>query len=238
VNATDLALASGIMALGALVQGGVGFGAGLIAVPLLVMIEPRLVPGPALLCGVTLSLLIGWRDRAQLDWHSVAWAFAGRIPGTVVGALILSKLSNWGAELLIGGAVLLGVFASGTRVRVSPTRVALGSAGFAAGIMGTATAIGGPPIALVYQHQSGSRLRATLSAFFVLGGLLSATALALIGRLGRQEVVLGLGLLPGVLGGYAASGLLARFLDRGHTRRAVLALCSAVGVLLILRALR
>jgi hypothetical protein len=237
MSGAELATASLVMALGALVQGGVGFGALLIAAPLLVMIDPRLVPGPALVCGFGLSLLIGWRERADLDWRSVGWAFAGRIPGAGVGALILSHLPTSGVELLIGASVLLGVFTSASPRRFEPTPVALGSAGFLAGVMGTATAIGGPPIALVYQHQSGSQLRATLSAFFVMGSLISAIALALIGRLGPQEIGLGLWLLPGTVAGYATSKHLARFLDRGHTRRAVLALSAGVGLALILRAL-
>lgn len=225
------------MALGALVQGGVGFGALLIAAPLLVMLDPALVPGPALLCGFTLSLLIGWRDRAALDWPSVGWAFAGRIPGAGVGAWILSKLPAGALELLIGASVLLGVFASASTRRFEPGPAALGAAGFVAGITGTITAIGGPPIALVYQHQSGAQMRATLSAFFVMGSLLSALALALVGRFGAHELRMGLWLLPGTLAGYAASSRLARLLDRGHTRRAVIALSALAGSALILRAL-
>jgi uncharacterized membrane protein YfcA len=142
-----------------------------------------------------------------------------------------------GIELLIGASVLLGVFSSASPQRFDPTPVALGSAGFVGGVMGTATAIGGPPVALVYQHQTGSRLRATLSAFFVIGGAVSAIALALVGRLGPEEIRMGLWLLPGTLVGYAASTQLARLLDRGYTRRAVLGLCTAVGLVLILRVL-
>jgi uncharacterized membrane protein YfcA len=225
------------MALGALVQGGVGFGALLIAAPLLVIIDACLVPGPALVSGLVLSLLVGWRDRSDLDWPSLGWALGGRVPGAAVGALILANLPASGVELLIGASVLLGVFSSASPKRISPTPVALGSAGFLAGIMGTATAIGGPPIALVYQHQPGSQLRATLSAFFLIGGALSAIALALVGRLGAHEIGMGLWLIPGTLVGYAASTHLARLIDRGYTRRAVLGLCTAVGLVLILRVL-
>src|SRR5262249_44558883 len=108
-------------------------------------------------------------------------------------------------------------------------------AGFAAGVMGTATSVGGPPVALIYQHQSGARLRATLSGFFLMGSLLSIATLALIGRFGPEQLRLGLALLPRPLAGYAASAPLARLLDRGFTRAAVLALCGISGLVLIVR---
>ena len=39
--------------------------------------------------------------------------------------------------------------------------------------MGSITSIGGPPMALVYQHRTGPELRATLALFFVFGSSLS-----------------------------------------------------------------
>ena len=46
-------------------------------------------------------------------------------------------------------------------------------AGAASGVMGTATAIGGPPMALVWQRNSGARLRGTMSGFFLVGSAMS-----------------------------------------------------------------
>jgi uncharacterized membrane protein YfcA len=234
LNGLEIAAASAVIALGSLVQGGIGFGSLLIAAPLLVLIEPALVPGPALLSGFVLALLIAGRDRGGLEWRSVGWALGGRIPGSAVGALLLTVLPADGFPLLVGITVLGGVLASVTRLRLRPTRVTLTAAGFVSGITGTTTSVGGPPMALVYQHRAGEQLRATLSGFFVMGSLLSAATLALVGRFGAREIELGLLLLPATIAGFAVSGPLARSLDRGYTRAAVLGLSAGSGLVLIL----
>jgi hypothetical protein len=237
VSGVELAAASAVIGLGALVQGGVGFGSLLIAAPLLVLIDPTLVPGPVLVPGVVLSLVMGGRDFGAIHFGSIGWAFAGRVPGSVVGALVLAALPPRGFELLVGVTVLLGVLASMGYWRLRPTPVTLVVAGFVAGITGTATSVGGPPLALVYQHESGRSLRGMLAGFFVMGCLLSAVTLSFVGRFGMRELVAGSLLVPGTLLGYALSPPLVRWLDRGYTRAAVLGLSAAAGLVLVFRRL-
>ena len=74
--------------------------------------------------------------------------------------------------------------------------------------MGTASSIGGPPMALVYQHGPGDRLRATLGAYFVAGATMSLSALAVVGRFGPTEAWLGAALVPGIVLGFTASNRL------------------------------
>jgi uncharacterized membrane protein YfcA len=105
------------------------------------------------------------------------------------------------------------------------------------GFAGTIASVGAPPMAIVYQHESGPRIRGTLSAFFVIGTVMSIGALILVDRLGASEVALALKMLPGLLLGFAISRRLALVLDRGHTRNAVLMLASMGGLVLILREL-
>ena len=44
--------------------------------------------------------------------------------------------------------------------------------------MATAAGLGGPPVALVYQRANGLRLRGTLAAYFIVGTVMSLSALA------------------------------------------------------------
>ena len=50
-----LLLATLVMAFGALVQGVLGFGGALVSVPLLLLMDPRLVPGPTTVAGTVLT---------------------------------------------------------------------------------------------------------------------------------------------------------------------------------------
>lgn len=55
---TSVILASGlVVALGALVQGAVGYGMALVAAPLLVLFDPALVPVPLILLATVHSVL-------------------------------------------------------------------------------------------------------------------------------------------------------------------------------------
>ena len=234
---SQLTVASVMTAAGSFVQAGIGFGSLLLAAPLLVLVDPRFVPGPVLVPGLALALLMAWRDRGGIQLGEVAWAFAGRVPGSVVGALILASLSTGAFEVLVGATVVLGALLSVAGLRMRPTPRVLLGAGFVAGITGTTTSIGGPPLALVYQHHGGEALRGTLAGFFVMGSMLSMTTLALVGRFGAYDLLLGMALIPGTVAGYVLSPPFVRWLDRGYTRAAVLGVSIGAGLLLILRRL-
>lgn len=234
---TELALASGVVAAGACLQGALGFGLGLVAAPVLAILDPDLVPGPLLFVGVPLTVMVALRERGALDFRGIRWAIAGRVPGTVAGSAAVALLPDGPLVVLLGVVVLLAVVVSIGGWRVLPTPPALITAGAASGFMGTATSVGGPPMALVYQRHSGPELRSTLAAYFVIGAALSLLMLALAGEFAAREVGLGVALLPGVLAGFALSWVAARVLDRGYTRVAVLAFSALSSSLLIIREL-
>lgn len=227
--------ASLVIGLAAAVQGVAGFGLVLLAAPVVTMLDPRLVPGPMLVAAFVLTIVMAVRDRAGLDVRAVGWAFAGRVPGALLGAWLLAQLDTRALELVVAVTVLAGVAMTASTLRIAITRTALLVAGFVAGVMGTTTAIGGPPIAIVYQHEPGVTVRGTLSGFFVFGSLVSMAALVLVGRFGWQDVRFGLGLLPATLGGYALAQPMTRVVDRGYTRTVVLGVSTAAAAALLLR---
>jgi len=233
LGTSSLALAALATALGAAVQGTVGFGMALVAGPLLALLDPRLVPGPILLATLVFALLTSGREFGHVDRRGVSIALVGRLPGIAVGAFVLARLSNEALARSFAVIVLLAVFLSTLGARWKPTTTALLSAGLLSGIMGTVGAIGGPPIALVYADAEGPRLRSTLALYFALGSALSMVALILVGRFGSPELHATLWLLPGVIAGYLLSSPLRRVLDRGYTRTAILVV-SAVSACLVL----
>jgi len=223
--------------VGSLLQGAVGFGLSLIAAPLVTLIDPMLVPGPLLLAALVLPLLTARRDRSWIDLRGVRWALVGRVPGSMLGAAVLAGLSPRSLSLAIGLVVLAGVAMTASGIRLRPRGPTLLVAGVLSGFMGTTAAIGGPPIALVYQHAEGPRLRGTLAGYFVVAAAISITVLAVAGRFGRHDVIAGLALLPGVIVGYLGSHRAARWVDRGFTRHAVLLVSALAALVLVVRAL-
>ncbi|MEK6687616.1 MAG: sulfite exporter TauE/SafE family protein, partial [Gemmatimonadota bacterium] len=195
-------LATTAVALGALIQGTIGFGLGLFAAPLLILIDPRLVPGPILVSSAVLTVLLARREWHSVQGNDLGWAVAGRVIGTAVAMGAISVLSNERLELLFGLIVLGAVGLTASGLRIYPAPRTLGLVGIVSGFMGTLTSIGGPPIALLYQHETGPRIRATLSVFFIVGVGLSLAGLAGVGRFGMIELKLGGYLIPGILVGY------------------------------------
>ena len=223
--------------VGSTLQSSIGIGLGILGSPILVLLDDRFAPGPILLSALVLTALITWREGKAIDLRGLQWAFTGRIVGTLVAGAVLAALPAGRMAIVFGGLVLLAVAmnVSGFRFRVRP--VALVGAGALSGIMGTIAAVGGPPMALLYQDVKGPRLRATLSSFFLAGTILSLATLFAVGRLGPYELELTLVLLPSIIFGFITSRWTIGIVDRGHTRPAVLALAAVAGLVVIARQL-
>lgn len=231
----QLVLAALAAAAGAVVQGAVGFGFALVAAPLWALIDPRLVPGPATVASVGFGLLNVRRTRGgYADWSGTRWAGVGLVPGTAAAGALLAVLTPRLVAAGVGVLVLVAVLVSIWGIEFRRTPGAMLAVGAVSGFMGTAATVGGPPIALAYQHEPGPVIRATLARFFLFAALLAIPALVAAGRLGPGELLAGLALLPGVAVGFVLSRRLHGPLDRGWARPAVLTIAalSAAGVLL------
>lgn len=233
----ELALAAAVVAVGALVQGSIGFGMNVVAAPLAVLIDPAFVPGPLLVTSTLLVMLAAVREHRHIEFRGVGWTFAGRIPGTVLGGLAVAVLADDSLELLFGGLLLVGVGLTASRLRIERTATTMAGTGFVSGLMGTATSVGGPPIALVYQREVGPVIRGTLSAIFLVGSAISLGTLAAVGELGTGEIGTGLALMPGVAVGYLASSLAIKVLDRRSLRPVVLTVAALAALAVLVRAL-
>ena len=234
---TDLVGAAAIVMVGATLQGSVGFGIGMLAAPLLVLIDPRLVPGPLLASALVLTLLVAFRERRAIDFGGMGWALAGRVPGTLLGAVTLTFIPPDEMALLVGALVFLAVGLIGSGLRVERTGRTLLAAGTLSGFTGTTASIGGPPIAILYQDSPGETIRGTMSSFFTVGLVISLSSLAVVGRFGAEEIHRAAFLMPGAVVGFVISRRIAPLLDRGYTRTAILAVSAIAALSAIVQAL-
>ena len=233
----DILIASVTVLIGSTLQGSVGFGMGLLAAPVLILIEPRFVPAPILLSTFCLTSFLAVREWDAIDVDGLRWAVVGRTGGTILAGFVLAVLPNDWMMLVLGLFVLFGVAMSMSGLKVKPTRLVLLWAGALSGVMGTIASIGGPPIALVYQDAPGARIRATMSCLVWVGTIMSLIVLWLVGRFGETELRLTLILLPGLFLGVFVSRWTAHVVDRGSTRAAVLSVAGLAGLVVVLRQL-
>jgi uncharacterized membrane protein YfcA len=228
-------LASLIILAGCVVQGSIGIGLGLLGAPLLVLIEPRLLPGPLLFCSLILTTLVTYRDWHGVRFADLGWALPGRLLGTAIALLVLRAVSPERVGVFVGVAVLAGVAFTASGLHLPPRPGTLLGAGTLAGFFGTTTSVGGPPMAIIYQREPGPRIRGTLSAFFVVGVLVSLGGLHVVGRYGALELRLSLLVAPAAVAGFLLSRRSALWVDQGRTRAAVLFASAAAGVVVVLR---
>jgi uncharacterized membrane protein YfcA len=225
------------MALGAWVQGGVGFGAALVTAPLLALIDTRFVPGSITVATTVLNLFIIRASQADTFDRQVRWSVGGLVPGTIAAGAILLALDPRGLGIAIAVMVVIAVVLTGSGWAVHKTPATLFGAGIASGFMGTVSGIGGPPVALLYQHEPGRVLRATLPRYFLVGGTITLATLVVVGKLGGSELLRTLVLVPGMLIGVAGSGWLAGHVDRRTARPFILTLSAIAGVSLLVKEL-
>lgn len=232
----DVETASAAMAammLGCAFQAALGIGLGLFAVPILALVDPRFIPGPMLLAGTVLAVMMAYQERDAIDAKGLGISLLGLAAGTVVGAVALRFAIGPNVQRVFGGLILVAVLASvlGFRVTANARNLILG--GGAAGIMGTMAGIHGPPISLVLQSTEPRVARAMLGAFFTIAYLGSVATLALFGLFGRAELWRAVVLLPGVVAGLALAPFTRRFISRDRLRIAILAVAAVSGVVLV-----
>ncbi len=225
-------VAAAIMLASAL-QASIGFGIGMLAAPIVALVDPALIPGTLIMVATLVTLMVVVREREDIDLHGTGWALVGRIPGTIAGALLLAMLPERGLAILLAVVVLSGVALTSFGWIPVPRRRNVVLAGAASGVLGTATAIGGPPMALVWQRNEGARLRGTMSGFFLVGSIMSIAALAATGAVNRHTMWMFAVLIPAALAGYVLSRGLNRILDPKRLRWLAISV-SALGAIVLI----
>jgi len=231
---TVVAVLAVAVAAGAVIQGSIGFGYALLAVPAMVLLLPWAVPVTPLFLALPMTLLMSAREWRSIDLGGFALITAGRLLGTVAGVVLLVLAPKGYLSMLTGLLILtaaLGSFLKPTFEVNKRTRLA---GGVASGVVGTVAALGGTPLALVYQDRSRAELRSTLAISFVVGIAMSLVGLGLAGQVEGRHVLLALQLLPCMLVGLWVSRWVVGRLDERWLRPAVLAFAAAAGLVIIL----
>lgn len=202
-------LANLVLAVAAFLQASVGVGFAMIAVPLLLLLDPELVPVPMLtaMCVLAGAMLV--RERSAFDREGIRALLPGLVTGVIAAILFLPFLPAR-MDAVFGALVIVAVVWSVWGPVISLTRRTLFIAGTIAGAMGTISGLHGPALVLVYQHYTPAKARATIAGIFVIASILSITALLITGASGGKDLIAGLALLPGTLFGFAATFVLPR----------------------------
>ena len=230
------AVISAAVLVAGFVQGATGVGFALIVAPVIGLLDPVLLPVCVLVLMLPLNVYVVWRERRALDRTGATWITAGRIAGTAGGLWILVALSASHLSVVVGLATIAAVLATWFAPAFTPGRPAFIASGIVTGITETATGIGGPPLALVYQHQPVAVMRSTVALCFLIGELVSIATLVAVGRVGTPQVAAAAELLPALAIGAMLSHVIHHHVNPRFLRAFVLVFALVSGGVLLVRA--
>ncbi len=228
--------AAGSVFAGTVLQRLAGQGFGMVAAPLIALAAPQFLPASLLLLGAVVGFGSAAVEPSAIARDELPAGFAGRALGAGIAVWIAANLPDPGLlALLVAGVVYLGIALSVLGVHVAIRPVSLFVAGTVAGVMGTLTAVGAPPMALLYQHEPQQRSAAMQNTFFFFGMLVSILALLVAGLLGLRHVVFAASLVPAVLLALALAHRLAGRVARSRMRPYALGLAGMAATVLLLK---
>lgn len=222
--------------LGGVAQSTLGFGAAFMAVPVLALTAPELLPGAMLVAILPLSVVMVVGSYRDIDLRGLSRLSIGRLPGIVAGAAVVAVLPVRGLTVVIAALLLLAVAAAAWGKEITVTGPRETAAGFVSGLTGTAAALGGPPLALLYRGRSGVIVRPTLAAVWAIGIVPALISLAVVGEFTIAQARAGALFAVAMLLGLGVAHPIIRFVPDVTIRRAVLGWAAIGGALALVRA--
>ena len=235
VSALEYCVAASAVLFGSVVQGSIGVGLNMISAPFVAIVVPEALPATLVLLALPIAVTTLLREHHALDRVALPWMLAGALPGTGLGLIIVGAADANALAIIVGTTTLTGVILSVASPPVPTNRATSLIAGFTSNLFGTASAVGGPPVALLFQHRTGPIARATLGAFFMTSASLSIIGYIAAGSITGDQVLFALTLMPLIVAGLWTSRHLHGLVDGGWLRPAMLALSAIAGTAAIIR---
>jgi uncharacterized membrane protein YfcA len=229
-----------IVIAAATVIGTVGFGFGLVAVPVLLLyLEPQqTVVVSNSLIGIVMAMVLvrTWR---HLELRASVGLVLGGMAATPIGVLALNSASAGALRVTIAIVIIfLGILSlSNIQLPFAQRRPAGPVFGFLTSLAVTTIGIGGPLGAIysIAQRWKAETVRAVLALFFLTSDLMAFGLYAATGLVGRDTLA-NIGIMtPGLLVGFGVSAVLVNRINERIFRYAVVAVIVVAGSVILVR---
>jgi hypothetical protein len=195
-----------VVLLGNVIQGMTGFGAALVAGPILaIFLDP----------GMGSLGLVGYHARRYIDLKRLLPLVALAVLGLPLGSYLLVVAPSFVIRSLI--AVVSIIFSTllllGYSKRFKREVLASYGFGFAGGVLTAGVGMGGPPIVIFLANQGWPKevFRATVALFFLIIAALCLISHLFTGVTAGHRLVIAVSLIPaGIMGFYVGDAIFAR----------------------------
>lgn len=230
---------------GSTVLASLGFGIGMVATPILLLVlDPQTAVVVLNTVSVPITGLLVWQTRHHIRFKDALPVAALGLAGTLIGAYVLSTSGERVLRLSI--VVLIIILTAGTALnpvglqgKIPYPKVVGGAVGFIVGIMLGALAIGGPLLVLFILSQGWKRhsIRAFMSLYLFVIEVAATAAYIPTGLLNQERVLLALVALGPVLLGFWLGSRVAGRLNEELFRRLAIGVIVASSLSVLVREL-
>jgi len=208
-----------VMFVACVVQGILGFGSALVAVPLALILLPKeAVVSSMILVGLSLNGFLSVRIKERISYRPVLILFFASLFGMPLGVWVLRAIPLETMQVFVGCLVVVfTILVQWGRLKLRQNALPTGIAGFFSGLLDTSTSMSAPPVLILLAGQGlpKDQLRRTLVSFFFVSDLVAALMLVASGVMTPQTASYGVAAIPfAFLGGYVGDRLSTRLPER------------------------
>ncbi|MGA1866631.1 MAG: sulfite exporter TauE/SafE family protein [Thermoplasmatota archaeon] len=225
-----------VVILACFIQGLVGFGSGLIMVPILVlMIEPKVVVPATLMNGLVMNGVLAFETRRRIQPRRITPILLGAVAGLPLGTFLLLILPGDILKVAIGSVIIFfgSLLLSGRSIQVKKENLFSIPAGFTSGVLNGSISMSGPPVILLFSNMGirKGNFRANLVTYFFLLNIITLMAFALTGLISEEVLVLFAITLPASFIGIFAGTKVSKIVREDLFRKIALVLVIAAGLM-------
>jgi len=208
-----------VMFVACVVQGILGFGSALVAVPLALILLPKAaVVSSMILVGLSLNGFLSVRIKERISYRPVLILFFASLFGMPLGVWVLRAIPLETMQVFVGCLVVVfTILVQWGRLKLRQNALPTGIAGFFSGLLDTSTSMSAPPVLILLAGQGlpKDQLRRTLVSFFFVSDLVAALMLVASGVMTPQTASYGVAAIPfAFLGGYVGDRFSTRLPER------------------------
>lgn len=244
----DLLVIAFALFLSGTVQSIGGFGAMLVAVPLVTLVLPLQTAVPLLATlGIPITLVVFYTNRHGIDWWEVARITAGSLLGIPLGLWALAHIAPPVIMRILGSLLVIyslyALFIEPRLLAATPPVLRRSGTmlsfivGVFSGALGGAFNTSGPPLILYgdWLRWPRERFKAMLQGVFFVNGSLIVAGHVIAGNINATMIPYAAIALPGILLGLWTGHRINRHINARQFRYTVLCLLAIMGTSLLLR---
>jgi len=202
-----------VILVASVIQGMTGFGAGLLAGPILTLfLEAKLVVLIIMFTGIANLLFVVHNSRQHIYAARALPLIIPAILGVPLGAYLLHKAASSVTSLAIAtiSIIFSAILLMGYHMPIKREVAASLGFGFMSGVMSAGVGMGGPPLILFLSNQRWPReiFRGTTAFLFLLTGILSILFYIMGGIVTYSRMLISLSLIPAGIIGFFIGNLL------------------------------